>query len=180
MTQKFTENDLEERRLQILKEARWCFLNFGYDKTSLEDIAKRAGLSRTLLYKTFKNKEEIYLAVYQDWLISRHPFAVEVVQTNISSFDKLFKICKIMVLEPWADMVDTPMGSEFFNACERLDPDAGAKHRNLVLECVAEVVGSKEVAEVFVLCLDGLLTDKPTSKSLEKRMLVLSKQFSVK
>ena len=40
-----------------------------------EDIAKRAGLSRTLLYRIFEDKEDIYRAVFVDWLVSRHPAA---------------------------------------------------------------------------------------------------------
>ncbi len=35
----------------VLQAARWCFLNFGFAKTSLDDIGKRAGISRTLLYR---------------------------------------------------------------------------------------------------------------------------------
>ena len=43
----------------------------GLAKAAFEDIAKRAKLSRTLLYRIFKNKEEIYQAVFADWLVSR-------------------------------------------------------------------------------------------------------------
>ncbi|MDC6257101.1 helix-turn-helix domain containing protein [Ralstonia solanacearum] len=46
------------RREGILQAARWCFLNFGFSKTSLDDIAKRANISRTLLYKSFRDKED--------------------------------------------------------------------------------------------------------------------------
>jgi AcrR family transcriptional regulator len=49
-----TETAAAERRERILQAARWCFLNFGFSKTSFEDIAKRANISRTLLYKVFK------------------------------------------------------------------------------------------------------------------------------
>ena len=59
------------RLAKVLTAARWCFLNFGFSKTTFEDIAKRANLSRTLLYRIFKDKEEIYQAVFVDWLISR-------------------------------------------------------------------------------------------------------------
>ena len=64
MTLKLTEDDLEARKVEIILAARWCFLNFGFAKTSIDDIAKRANLSRTLVYKSFKNKEEIFKAVF--------------------------------------------------------------------------------------------------------------------
>jgi TetR/AcrR family transcriptional regulator, transcriptional repressor of aconitase len=60
---------------KILTGARWCFLNSGFAKTAFEDIAKRSNLSRTLLYRIFKDKEEIYRAVFADWLVSQHPAA---------------------------------------------------------------------------------------------------------
>ena len=50
-----TEDETAVRRARILAAARWCFLNFGFAKTSLEDIAKRSNLSRTLLYRVFKD-----------------------------------------------------------------------------------------------------------------------------
>jgi AcrR family transcriptional regulator len=51
MALKITDEEAAARRLSILQAARWCFLNFGFAKTSLDDIAKRAGISRTLLYR---------------------------------------------------------------------------------------------------------------------------------
>ncbi|MRU32267.1 TetR/AcrR family transcriptional regulator, partial [Xylella fastidiosa subsp. multiplex] len=75
-----TPEEAAQRRDNILLAARWCFLNFGYAKTSLDDIAKRANISRTLLYKTFTDKEDIYTAVFRHWLISRHPAARQAVE----------------------------------------------------------------------------------------------------
>src|SRR5262245_9791107 len=48
-----TDDEAAARRTKILSAARWCFLNFGFAKTAFEDIAKRAKLSRTLLYRIF-------------------------------------------------------------------------------------------------------------------------------
>jgi TetR/AcrR family transcriptional regulator, transcriptional repressor of aconitase len=66
-----TDDKATVRRARILTALRWCFLNFGFAKTAFEDIHKRANLSRTLLYRIFKNKEEPYQAVFVDWLVSR-------------------------------------------------------------------------------------------------------------
>jgi TetR/AcrR family transcriptional regulator, transcriptional repressor of aconitase len=67
---------------ETISAARWCFLNFGFAKTAFEDIAKRANLSRTLLYRIFKDKEEIYQSVFADWLVSRHPAAKQVAKLS--------------------------------------------------------------------------------------------------
>lgn len=82
-----------------------------------------------------------------------------------------------MVVEPYADMVGAPMGGEFFDACERIDPDIDALHRRVALECVAAVLGNQESAELFLLALDGLLGDGPTVPVLERRIRLLADKF---
>ncbi len=51
------------KRDLILQAGSECFARFGYDKTTLDDIGKRAGLNKASLYYYFKNKEEIFIAV---------------------------------------------------------------------------------------------------------------------
>src|SRR5262245_8296839 len=162
MTQALNQYEAGARRAKILLAARWCFLNFGFAKTSFEDIARRANLSRTLLYRIFKDKEDIFRAVFADWLISRHPAAEQAAKGAGKPYERLLGVCRLMVLEPWADMVGAPMGSEFFEACERIDPEIEAQHRNVALKCVASILGDKASADVFLLALDGLLADQPT------------------
>jgi AcrR family transcriptional regulator len=52
-----------EKRIKILEAAKSCFTQFGYEKTTLEDIGKKLGLNKSSLYYYFKNKEEIFTAV---------------------------------------------------------------------------------------------------------------------
>lgn len=47
----------------ILRSGSECFAQYGYDKTTLDDIGRRAGLNKASLYYYFKNKEEIFVAV---------------------------------------------------------------------------------------------------------------------
>ena len=177
MTASKSEEEVATRRTKVLLAARWCFLNFGFAKTSLEDIAKRASLSRTLLYRLFKDKEDIFKAVFADWLVSRHPEARKAAKAPGNSYDRLLNVCRLMVLEPYADMVGTPMGSEFFDACERLDPEIDALHRKVALQCVASILGNEEVAEVFLLAMDGLLADGPSTGVLDQRTRILAASF---
>ena len=179
MTNKLTQEEAEARRLKILTAARWCFLNFGFSKTSLDDIAKRASISRTLLYRTFKDKEDIFTAVFADWLVSRHPAAKAAAAGAGTPAHRLLDVCRLMVIEPYADMVGAPMAGEFFDVCERLDPEIEALHRQVASQCVARILGGDdEAAEVFLLALDGLLTDEPTTTVLERRVQLLTARFA--
>jgi AcrR family transcriptional regulator len=85
--------DTDNRRSAILTAARWRFLNFGFAKTSLEDIAKRANISRTLLYRHFKDKEDIFRAVFVDLLVARHPAAREAAAGAGDQYARLLAVC---------------------------------------------------------------------------------------
>ncbi|AKT43750.1 TetR/AcrR family transcriptional regulator [Chondromyces crocatus] len=177
MAATMTEDEAASRRSKILLAARWCFLNFGFAKTSFEDIAKRSNLSRTLLYRVFKDKEDIFRAVFVDWLVSRHPAAKQAVSAPGSPYERLVEVCRLMVIDPWADMLGAPMGREFFDACERIDPDIDAQHRQVFLQCASALLGDDESAMVFLLALDGLLADEPATEVLERRTRILAARF---
>jgi len=49
----------------VLEAATSCILKKGLDKTSMSDIAERAGVSRRTLYRTFASKEELYAALFE-------------------------------------------------------------------------------------------------------------------
>jgi len=51
---------------KILKEASKLFSDFGYLGVSMEDIAKKLGITKAALYYHFKNKKELYLKVLEN------------------------------------------------------------------------------------------------------------------
>ncbi|MBW2374057.1 MAG: helix-turn-helix transcriptional regulator, partial [Deltaproteobacteria bacterium] len=44
----------------ILEAARRRFLRFGAPKTTMDEVAREAGCSRTTLYSHFRNKDDLY------------------------------------------------------------------------------------------------------------------------
>lgn len=52
-----------ERRDQLVTVARSCFAERGFDGTSIEEIAARAGVSKPVVYEHFASKEAIYAVV---------------------------------------------------------------------------------------------------------------------
>ncbi|WP_160121237.1 TetR/AcrR family transcriptional regulator [Rhodovarius lipocyclicus] len=55
--------DGAERMLQILSEAARLFATNGYDGTSMRDISEACGISKSLLYHHFTDKDEIFAKV---------------------------------------------------------------------------------------------------------------------
>jgi AcrR family transcriptional regulator len=53
------------RQTHVVETALTVFVRHGFRKTSIEDIAKAAGISRQGIYLHFKNKDEIFSASIQ-------------------------------------------------------------------------------------------------------------------
>lgn len=55
-----------ERRASILKAAARAFARNGFTDTSLDDVAREAGVTRMILYRHFESKRHIYGALLED------------------------------------------------------------------------------------------------------------------
>lgn len=169
--------DTEERTREITDAARACFLQFGYAKTSMDDIAKKAGISRPLLYRAFKNKEDIFARVYEDTFAGRFPDAQALVESKLSKREKILQVCELLIIEPWTELHRSPMISEYFIACRQLVPEATTRHKKKKLEMALAVLGDRERAELFLLAGEGMMLDLPTPATLRKRLALLTDQF---
>lgn len=54
---------LERRRRQILDAARVCFVRKGFHQTSMQDVFTESGLSAGAVYRYFKSKDELVIAL---------------------------------------------------------------------------------------------------------------------
>ena len=178
MQKKTVGRDAARRRV-IVDAARDCILKFGYAKSSLEDIAKQAAVSRPLIYRKFKSKEEIFGAVLEDLFETQYRAAEHALAKPGSRREKLMSLYEALLLAPWKELiVDAPMGAEFYGACSRVTPDIYESRRKMQLKYTQAVLGTKEVSEVFMLAVDGLTQDLPAPKVLRTRLEVLIDQFA--
>ncbi|WP_417531159.1 TetR family transcriptional regulator [Marinobacter lipolyticus] len=60
-----TEADKITRELQILDAAADLFVNRRYDQLTLADVAAASGLTKAALYRYFRSKEVLFIAIYQ-------------------------------------------------------------------------------------------------------------------
>ena len=177
MQKKSFDRDAARRRV-ILDAARDCILKFGYAKSSLEDIAKQAAISRPLIYRKFKSKEEIFGAVLEDLFETQYRAAEQALAKPVSKREKLMSLYEALLLEPWKELiVDAPMGAEFYETCSRVTPDINERRKKIQLKYTQAVLGTKEVAEVFMLAVDGFTQDLPAPKVLRRRLEVLIDRF---
>lgn len=55
----------QRTRTALLEAARALIREQGYEKTTLEDVARRAGMTTGAIYGNFKNREELFIALGQ-------------------------------------------------------------------------------------------------------------------
>lgn len=58
----------ESRRREILEKSTECFIKFGFNKTTLDEIGDAIGFNKAALYYYFKNKEELFIQVVNNQL----------------------------------------------------------------------------------------------------------------
>lgn len=178
MSPAHTREGIGTRRSRILRTALECFLNFGYQKTSIEDIARRSGLARTLVYRIFRNKEDVFSAVFEQWLASRHPAARMIAVSKQTACERLSAVMELLVIAPWREMAGAPMAGQYYEVCRRLIPEHLDNHRQVLRRCTESVLGDELAAEVFLLALDGLLASEPSAEALRQRVALLIDRFA--
>ena len=63
-----SEPAVDARRVRILDGSMKVFLAYGFSRTTMDDIARAAEVSRPALYLLFKNKTDIYRALATDFV----------------------------------------------------------------------------------------------------------------
>ena len=55
-----------ERREQLLETALHVIARQGFHQTSMDDVAKKAGVTKPVLYQHFESKQEMYFLVLRE------------------------------------------------------------------------------------------------------------------
>jgi len=154
------------RQAHVLETALTVFVRHGFRKTSIEDIAKAAGISRQGIYLQFKNKDEIFSASIQKALDDRLQAANKIFDDErLTLEEKLFK-----ALDEWFGRhvgLFHPEASDLVAQCERVLGDAVAnssasfqkKLEKVILESSAKKTkgADKRAATIAdMLCACGL------------------------
>ncbi len=79
-----------ERPQQIIRAALAAFAEKGFDATRVTDVARRAGVSKGLLYLYFRTKEELFKAVIKSVVLPRlEALSVNVARTDLTATEFL-------------------------------------------------------------------------------------------
>ncbi|MEO7207509.1 MAG: helix-turn-helix domain-containing protein [Steroidobacteraceae bacterium] len=87
--------ELESRLCAVLEAAVAVFARYGYRKTSMEDVARAAGVSRQGLYLSFANKEELFRRALEHSLSDQLACAITALSRAEDSLEtRLVAACK--------------------------------------------------------------------------------------
>ena len=114
----------EERPQEITEAALAAFSEKGYAATRVEEVAKRAGVSKGLLYLYFKTKEELFKAVIRSFVIPRIETMAEGIAESDMSAEEILR-------GPLAGFMKSLPGSPV-SVVVRLMISEGSKHPDLV------------------------------------------------
>ncbi|WP_169713951.1 TetR/AcrR family transcriptional regulator [Oceanicoccus sagamiensis] len=173
----------------ILASALDCFTRYGYQRTSMSDIATAAGLSRTALYKYYKNKEQVFKALSQQAHDRVAAAIIEAAQLDDSLQNRLFAIIEARLVWFFEMLSSGPHGRELIDQSHRAIGTIGATaNKRFVkriasllkegeqageLDLSAEGVSADAIAAILVDSSDGIIVDASTEKAARKRVRLL-------
>lgn len=151
-----------EKREKIMEAAKALILHYGYNKTTMLDIAKKAGISVGSLYNFFENKEDIAIECAKGFKNNLLDGLREIGEGSLRSEEKLKEMMLLAGLGCHEHFKDTPHGMEIVMALEHRREELNEKFDADELSLVAEVVNEgvskgefsvkdvKDTARIFI------------------------------
>ena len=92
-----TKEEQEKRRHEIYHKVVNIFLKKGFQETSMNEIAKAAGVGKSTLYDYFKTKDEILIYFFEDQLNDMTEDAQRIALQNLSADKRLRQVMKAYI-----------------------------------------------------------------------------------
>lgn len=80
------------KKEQIIEAARALFYQFGFQKVSMDEIAKKANVTKKTIYVYFKNKEDLLNYFIQEELIHMKNIVENIEKKNLDFFESINQI----------------------------------------------------------------------------------------
>ena len=180
-------------RQRILDAAYTLFARYGFKRTSMEDIAAEAGLSRAALYLQFHNKEDIF----RDLAIGLHEECLGKAEATLMENGTLGERLRLAVEAKTLPLIEitnsSPHGSELMDETNRLCGDVAAESARRFQKMLAlafegaasdgEIdlavagVTAQEAAELFATSVHGLKGADTTAAAFKRRLAPFVRVF---
>ena len=105
----------DAKKSRLLIEARGVFLRYGYKRVTMSDIAEAAGMSRAALYLGFKNKEDVFVGVFDQWVDQTIAEIAKIVATPAAAEKRLELAFEIWAIKPFEMTMDSSEAKELLD-----------------------------------------------------------------
>lgn len=131
------ELDPDPKRARILVGAMKVFLAYGFDRTTMDDIARASEVSRPALYLQFKNKTDIYRAIAQVMLETCVTYAETELAGEEPFAGRVFSALDGGMLQMMKAVEESPHGAEILDMKNALADDIMETWRGKMADCLA-------------------------------------------
>jgi TetR/AcrR family transcriptional regulator len=139
------EEEKERRRAEMVDAAGALYAERGWDAVTMENVAKKARLSRALLYVYFQDKNDLLFAICERALLELRSRFVKAAESHRVGIDQVHAIGRAYVLfqqeKPW-----------MFDACTRFQAHQAAGEP---AEAATSAAGDAVIAVLVQALLHG-------------------------
>lgn len=145
----------EARRTRILEGATKVFLAYGFQRTTMDDIARAAEISRPALYLVFRNKTDIYRALVSQFLTETLANAREALAGQGPLAERLER-SMICTIDMMSEIEQSPHGAEILDMKNSLAGDLVAAGKADYAAVVEAAIAKEEERRGADLAARGL------------------------
>jgi AcrR family transcriptional regulator len=189
------KRELDPKRERALSAAQECFTLYGFKRTSMDDIAQKADISRAALYLLFPNKEAIFRTLSQQLHSAAIDRASAALQSDGPLADRLIAAFEGKMLEFLKLVHSSPHGAEIADLNHGIGADIAQATENQFKEVLATTLqheasrgkitferieaNAEQCAEVLLLATRGLKSAPSGIEAYRERLARLVRVFSV-
>lgn len=180
---------LADKKDAILQAAFATFASYGFRRSSMEDIAVAAGISRSALYLHWRNKDDIFRSLTQRFFdVAVADVRAALAEPGQGAEAALLAAFRAKDAGVMAGLIGTPHGAELLEAgysqCPEIVRDGEARLKQAFSEWLrardlpAEIGAPEEVAESILSALYGLKKTVSTAADYGPAQARLARLFA--
>ena len=177
----------ETKQQAILRAAFHAFATYGFRKTSMDDIARGAGMSRPAVYLHYKNKDDIFRSLVQGYYDQAAEQVALALGSAGSTAEILAAAFRAQIGEAIEAMLNSPHGMELLDTGAATASDIKETGESRLCGLYADWLRARseagqirlpgpsdQVAATITTALKGLKTAGTDFATLKSRLAVLS------
>jgi AcrR family transcriptional regulator len=132
---------VDDKRQRILEAARERFRYYGVKKTTMQEIARDAGVAVGTLYLYFKDKDDLLVACTEEYVVHHRRQAEAILASDAPAADKLRRYVLDRFRASQATRTGGPRhAAELTREVLRLRPERGLEEGRMMAETFARIL----------------------------------------